>query len=84
MAKRKRTREQNAATYARRKQRAINRGYTGYNQQRISRRISRRLVDRMIERMTFDPDYDWTNLDQDDPEYWIWFRIEYNKEGAPA
>ena len=34
--------------------------------------------------MTIDPDYDWSNLDQDDLEYWVWFRIEYNKEGTPA
>jgi len=81
MAKRKRD---YAGEYAKRKQRAINRGYTGYNQQRISRRISHRLVDRMIDRMTFDPDYDWSNLDENNPEYWIWFRIEYNKEGTAA
>lgn len=80
MPKGKRIRD-HAAIYARRKARAQARGYTGYYQRRKVSEYNQEWIDRMFERMDTEG-YDWADLDQDDPTYWIWFRVNYGKGTA--
>lgn len=79
----RRTKEQNAQYYRNRVTKAQKQGYTGYYEKRKVNEYTADLVNRLMDRIDTS-DYDWSNLDEDDPIYWIWFRVNYNKEGTPA
>lgn len=74
------------AEYAARTRKAKKQGYTGYSQKRKVRRYTRELTQRFMDRI----DTEGFNLadlldeGQDNPEYWIWFRVNYGQGPATA
>lgn len=71
------------AEYARRTARAKQEGYKGYSQKRIVNEYVQRITDRFMARIDMS-DFDFSQLDSDDPEYWIWFRVNYGQGTGTA
>lgn len=66
------------AIYARRKERAIREGYKGYHQKRKTHEHVVKMVEHFMNRID-TTGYDWDDLSVNDPEYWIWFRVNYGE-----
>jgi hypothetical protein len=64
------------AEYAARTAKATREGYQGYSHKRKVSEHNQKVVDRMIERMN-ESGWDWTEMDDNDPLYWEWFRLKY-------
>lgn len=71
------------AEYARRTARAKREGYTGYNQKRKTHVYVHEMTQRFMDRIDTEG-FDFTQLDSDDPEYWIWFRVNYGQGTGTA
>ena len=75
-----------ANEYARRKERAIREGYKGYHQKRTTRVHIKAMVQHFSDRIDTSgynlESWDWDEMSEADPEYWIWFRVNYGEGTA--
>lgn len=67
------------AEYARRTARAKREGFTGYAQKRKVTGHIRQMIEHFNQRIDTEGFDFETMFDSDDPEYWIWFRVNYGQ-----